>query len=378
MDYGAWRSSKRCHRNFREEERQDYRGKVRKAKIFVDAEEEEEVFDPTDNVFNVTIEEEKKTDLEAVAWLNKDAVNGLMEHSLTMMGGKAGVKKEKKLDSGMSNEGEVVFDPFNPQENMKVDGGPIPYSKHHKLKRRVVKVEETGVAIEESMANWAQEDESKNDDGIDPNMYGDGVERPKKVKELSDKRKRAALLKGNSNPAAQMREQLAYKAAMDKYRKQKGIDADETVDHSALATYGSVDVRRKKGGEGEAVVAMDEDDLAKLQEEIDAKKEEQLREIAEKELIQKEKQLVARRVGDMEGDSRKGLLRRIIGLGKQQIRFFRGQFTEPTKVKNGTIDDCVTLRYVTLRYVTLRYVYVCACLLEGCSYFEIVFLLSLT
>ena len=45
MDYGAWRSSKRCHRNFREEERQDYRGKVRKAKIFVDAEEEEEAPD---------------------------------------------------------------------------------------------------------------------------------------------------------------------------------------------------------------------------------------------------------------------------------------------------------------------------------------------
>jgi len=55
------------------------------------------------------------------------------------------------------------------------------------------------------MAAWATENENR-DEAL--GNYEDGMIRPKKVKELSDKRKRAVLLKGNPNPASQMRENL--------------------------------------------------------------------------------------------------------------------------------------------------------------------------
>jgi hypothetical protein len=65
--------------------------------------------------------------------------------------------------------------------------------------------------------------------------YGDGAERPKKVKEMSDKRKRAALSKGNTNPASELRQQLNYKAQLDTYKENRGIETVEQVDHSKLA-----------------------------------------------------------------------------------------------------------------------------------------------
>jgi len=43
MDYNAWRSSKTAHSYFKKEEKEDYYGKPRKAKIFMDAVDDEEV-----------------------------------------------------------------------------------------------------------------------------------------------------------------------------------------------------------------------------------------------------------------------------------------------------------------------------------------------
>ena len=105
------------------------------------------------------------------------------------------------MNKSQLNDDEV-FDPFNPQANLKLNGGPIPYSKHRKLKKRREIVEDKGPAIEESMATWATEDEKKEEQLGD---YEDGLDRPKKVKELSDKRKRAQLIKGNPNPASKVR-----------------------------------------------------------------------------------------------------------------------------------------------------------------------------
>ena len=73
-----------------------------------------------------------------------------------------------------------------------------------------------GPLMEESMATWA---EDKEEEGLDFDAYGDGIERPKKVKQMSDKRKRALLTKGQSNPADQMRAELEYKANMDNYKR---------------------------------------------------------------------------------------------------------------------------------------------------------------
>eukprot|EP00520_Triparma_pacifica_P018072 CAMPEP_0118642734 /NCGR_PEP_ID=MMETSP0785-20121206/5992_1 /TAXON_ID=91992 /ORGANISM="Bolidomonas pacifica, Strain CCMP 1866" /LENGTH=571 /DNA_ID=CAMNT_0006534303 /DNA_START=137 /DNA_END=1849 /DNA_ORIENTATION=- len=328
MDYKAWRSSKAAHRHFVKEEKEDYYGKPRKAKIFVDAMDDEEILDPKDNIFYMD-EEEKKEDQDAAGWLNRDSINGLMQHNMRIMSGKAGVKKGKKLNSTQLNDDEEPFDPFNPQANLKLGGGPIPYSKDRKLKRRKVVVEEHGPAIEESMATWATEGEEKEETLGD---YDDGVVRPKKIKELSDKRKRAALLKGNPNPASKMREELQYKAALEGYKRAKGVETEDNVDTSALANYGAVEVRRKKVDGDEDEFGMDEDAALALQEQLDREREERLREIAEKELFQKEQQLVIRRLGNFELDRRKGLAGRIGDMAKQQFKFIRGQFEEPTKI----------------------------------------------
>jgi hypothetical protein len=51
MDFGSWQKSQKAHRTFIEEEKTEYKGKIRKAKIFVDAEEEYVKPDPRDNIF---------------------------------------------------------------------------------------------------------------------------------------------------------------------------------------------------------------------------------------------------------------------------------------------------------------------------------------
>ncbi len=329
MDFKSWSTSKKAHTVFLEEEKIHYGGRKRKKKIFVEAEVEEKKVDPRDNIF-FKDEEEKKKEHDSGAWLDRDSVEGLMRHSLTMSSGKAGVVKGHKANSSMSNSGDFVFDPFNPQENLTLNGGPIPFSRNHKLKRKKIHEVHKGPLVEESMASWAQEEEEKDKD-IDFGAYGDGVERPKKVKELSDKRKRALLLKGNPNPASQMRQQLQYKAAMDQYKKNKGIETEDTVDHNKIAQYGAVEVRRKKGDDDD-VTPMDEDAVKKLQEEIEAKRQEELRAIAEKELAAKERQLVMRRLGDLELEARRGTLQKIGGLVNQSFRHLQGKYDEPTKI----------------------------------------------
>ena len=159
------------------------------------------------------------------------------------------------------------------------------------------------------MATWADGKEEEED--LDFDAYGDGIERPKRVKEMSDKRKRALLTKGQSNPADQMRAELEYKANMENYKRAKGLDTEDTIDHTKIAAYGSVDVRRKKGDEDDGISGVTDDDLQKIQDELDRKREEELKAVAEKELQQKEKQLVSRRLGHMELDRKKGFVHRI-------------------------------------------------------------------
>jgi len=72
------------------------------------------------------------------------------------------------------------------------------------------------------------------------------------------------------------------------------VETEDTIDTSALANYGSVDVRRKKDDDEDGVY-IDEDKMQAMQDEIDREREEKMREIAEKEMFQKEKQLVVRR-----------------------------------------------------------------------------------
>lgn len=101
--------------------------------------------DPKDNVFFKDAEK-KKDEQDAAGWLNRDSVNGMMQHSLHTMSGKAGVRKGKKLNTTSLNDDEEPFDPFNPQANLKLNGGPIPYSKYRKLKKRKEVVEEVSEA----------------------------------------------------------------------------------------------------------------------------------------------------------------------------------------------------------------------------------------
>jgi hypothetical protein len=173
----------------------------------------------------------KKKEHDPTEWLDQEAVEGLIIHSAKMKSGKAGTKKGKKTGSSMGGVAgdDFEFDPFHPQNNLVVNGGPIPFSRNHKLKKKKVH-EEAKVLVEESMGTFGME-EDKND-VMD---YGDGAERPKKVKEMSDKRKRAALIKGNTNPASELRQQLNYKAQLDTYKKNRGIETVEQVDHSKLA-----------------------------------------------------------------------------------------------------------------------------------------------
>ena len=251
-----------------------------------------------------------RSPLPSTAWLTKDAVVGLMDHAVRMSSGKAGVKKAKKANSSMSNNDDDEFDPFNPHANLRVNGGPIPFSRHHKLRQRKVKEVQKGPLMEESMATWAEDKEDE--DNLDYDAYGDGAERPKKVKQMSDKRKRALLTRGQSNPADQMRAELEYKANMENYKKAKGIVTEDTIDHTKVAQYGQVDARRKKHVDGEDdVKEVTDEDLQRIQDELDRKREEELRAVAEKELMQKEKQLVSRRLGHLELDRKKGLILRI-------------------------------------------------------------------
>ena len=79
MDFKNWRDARRTHKNFVEEEKLDYMGKVRKRKIFVTVEEDKPPMDPRDNVFNV--DPKTETSQEAVtAWMTKDSMVGLMKH----------------------------------------------------------------------------------------------------------------------------------------------------------------------------------------------------------------------------------------------------------------------------------------------------------
>ena len=92
----------------------------------------------------------------------------------------------------------------------------------------------------------------------------------------------------------------------------KGLETEDTIDHTKIAQYGSVDVRRKKGGDADDDIrGVTDEDLQKIQDEIDRNREEELRAVAEKELQQKEKQLVSRRLGNMELDRKKGFVHRI-------------------------------------------------------------------
>jgi len=142
-----------------------------------------------------------------------------------------------------------------------VNGGPIPFSRNHKLKKKKVKEVQT-VGIEESMGSYGVETTDSPDYG--DGSYGDGIDRPKAVKQMSDKRKRAMLIKGVTNPADSMRRDLAHKAQMDVYKKNKGIVTETNVDHREIAAYGAVDIRRKTDGDDE-VKMMTEDEVEALQ-----------------------------------------------------------------------------------------------------------------
>jgi protein-tyrosine phosphatase len=320
MDFQSWTKGQKAHSVFLQEEKTEYRGKIRQPKIFVDAEIEYVKPDPRMNVFYMD-EDEKKKEHDASEWLISENIEGLIVHNAKMGSAKVGTVSKR-----LSKDDEVEFDKHHPENNLVVNGGPIPFSRKHKLKKKKQK-EVAAVAMEESMGSFGIEEEKGPDYG--DSSYGDMTERPKKVKELSDKRKRAMLIKGNSNPADAMRQRLAYNAQMDSYKKKKGVATEDSVDASLLSAYGAVDMRRKKDGEDGDVVPMSEEDAEALQKKLDDEKAERLRELAEKELFMKEAQLVNRRLGDAPMPRYPGTVTRSWRFVKQVAQ---KRLVEPTEV----------------------------------------------
>jgi len=269
--------------------------------------------------------QEIDTSHDASAWLSKDAVRGLMEHNVTLDMAKAAVRKETMRMTVTGDSDEVEFDKFHPQDHIKLGDGPIPFSHNHKKRLPREKKEENGPAIEEV----ALVGEEKKEDIA--------VARPKAVKELSEKRKRAMLKIGDPNPAAKMRQELHYKAELERYKRFKGQEDTDVVDHTQLSLYGSIDLRRKKrdGNSKDVFVQMDDEDIARLNAEIEAKKKEEARIQAENDVLMKEKQLVARRIKHWmldEQEKKHSVTSRIMSHFKSRIRFYSGRYDEPTRI----------------------------------------------
>ena len=150
--------------------------------------------------------------------------------------------------------------------------------------------------------------------GDDSDAAGnEGPRRPHKVKEPSEKRKRAMLSQGTGNPVDELRAQLAYDAQMEAYKKAKEGAAggeDDDDDHEEFVNYGMVDVRRKKFGE-EDIKEMTEEETEALNSKLKEESEEKERVSAEVALHIKEQQLVMMRLGDMVEPKRPGLVRRV-------------------------------------------------------------------
>lgn len=99
------------------------------------------------------------------------------------------------------------------------------------------------------------------------------------------------------------------------------METEDTIDHTKVASYGSVDVRRKKeGDESSDIKVIDEDALLEIQNRIEEERNEKMREVAEKELVQKEMQLVGRRIGEMDFERNKGFVHKVASLAKRTVK----------------------------------------------------------
>ncbi|GMI55376.1 hypothetical protein ScalyP_jg308 [Parmales sp. scaly parma] len=322
MDFPEWQNSKQHHEHFKAEERMENKGKTRKKTIFKDMVTDVPETDPRKNIFYMDKVDEKDT-VDSTSWLSKDAVNGLMNHAMSLTQAKANVVKETREIFGQDGE---EFDKFHPQDNIKLGDGPIPFSYEQRKRVPKIKVADHGPAIEE-VTGFGEDADADNSE----------VSRPKPIKALSDKRKAALLKRGDPNPAANLRSELAYKAELEQYKKSKGFVVEQHVDHSVISSYGSIDIRRRKKDpkSKEVFIQYNEEQIAKLNEEIAEKKKEEAKHQAEQDMLMKEKQLVARRIKNWMLDEqmkKHGILHRVGSYYLSRAKYIFGKYEEPTTI----------------------------------------------
>ena len=92
-----------------------------------------------------------------------------------------------------------------------------------------IKVADHGPAIEE-VTGFGEDADADNSE----------VSRPKPIKALSDKRKAALLKRGDPNPAANLRSELAYKAELEQYKKSKGFVVEQVNERSERALWKTI------------------------------------------------------------------------------------------------------------------------------------------
>ena len=268
--------------------------------------------------------------------LNKDIymgnskVGGIINHKNQMGSAKVGTKVVTKIGGG-GYGGKVIFDRNNPEDNLTVNGGPIPFTEAKKVvKKEVVEVHK-GPVIEES--SWAVDGDGVNAAEAEKEKVPDV--RPKKLKEASQKSLRASLKRGDTNPAARLRAELENTAQMAEYRKAQGKQQDQNkdkLDAGALANYGAVESRRNKDGGSKVLL---EEEAERILKELEERRKEEMKIIMEKESLNKEKQLVQRRLGSTpNAEKPKIKLKRLLLWSLQQTRnVFRAKarIAEPVK-----------------------------------------------
>mgnify|MGYP006085001517 CR=1 FL=1 len=109
------------------------------------------------------------------------------------------------------------------------------------------------------------------------------------------------------------------------------------MDHSVISSYGSIDIRRRKKDpkSKEVFIQYNEEQIAKLNEEIAEKKKEEAKHQAEQDMLMKEKQLVARRIKNWMLDEqmkKHGILHRVGSYYLSRAKYIFGKYEEPTTI----------------------------------------------